>query len=190
MVNQVHSLGRKARGRTPQIRVSVSTFVPKSRTPLQWVAQESEAELNTKQELLKSGLYRRGVRLSWHDPKVSQLEAVLSRGDRRLGKVIYRAWKLGSTFDAWSEYFNYENWLRAFAETGLEPGFYAHRLRSLDEILPWAHVDAGVTPAFLKREYQRALDGKTTPDCRYGACSACGLEMGQSTCQQKHRKLS
>jgi len=107
-----------------------------------------------------------------------------------LGKVIYRAWKMGSTFDAWNEHFNHENWLSAFEETGLEPGFYAHRQRSLDELFPWAHVDIGVTPAFLKREYKRAFEGKPTADCRYEACSACGLELGQSTCQQKHRKLS
>ena len=188
MVNQVHSMGRQAKGRTPQIRVSVSTFVPKPHTPFQWVAQESEGELNAKHELLKAGLPRKGVRLSWTDTKVSQLEAVLSRGDRRLGKVIYHAWKMGSTFDAWNEHFNHQNWLRAFGEAGLEPGFYAHRQRSRDELLPWAHVDIGVTPAFLKREYERALEGKPTPDCRYEACSTCGLELGQSTCQQKRRK--
>ncbi len=188
LVNRVHSMGRQAKGRTPQIRVSVSTFVPKPHTPFQWVAQESEGELNAKHELLKAGLPRKGVRLSWTDTKVSQLEAVLSRGDRRLGKVIYHAWKMGSTFDAWNEHFNHQNWLRAFGEAGLEPGFYAHRQRSRDELLPWAHVDIGVTPAFLKREYERALEGKPTPDCRYEACSTCGLELGQSTCQQKRRK--
>ena len=190
LVNQVRSLGRQSKGKTPQIRVSLSTFVPKAHTPFQWVAQQSEAELNTKQELLKAGIRRKGVRLSWSDPKVSLLEAVLSRGDRRLGEVIYRAWKMGSTFDAWNEHFNYENWLRAFAETGLEPGFYAHRERSLDELLPWAHIDTGVTPAFLKREYQRAIEGKLTPDCRYQDCTACGLESSQPGCQQKIHKLA
>jgi hypothetical protein len=109
----------------------------------------------------------------------------LSRGDRRLGKVIYRAWQLGSTFDAWNERFKYENWLRAFEETGLEPGFYAQRERCLDELLPWAHIDVGVTTAFLKREYQRAIEGIETPDCRYQACNACGLERWQPDCQRK-----
>jgi hypothetical protein len=164
--------------------------VPKPHTPFQWVAQESEQQLNPKYELLKLGLRRKGIRLSWQDPKVSLLEAALSRGDRRLGKVIHRAWQLGSTFDAWSEHFNYENWLRAFGEAGLEPSFYAQRERSLDEPLPWAHIDAGVTTAFLKREYQRAIEGKETPDCRYEACNACGLERWQPDCQQKHQKLS
>ncbi len=185
LVNKVRSLGRKAKGRTPQIRVNLSTFVPKPHTPFQWVAQESEQELNSKHELLKQGLRRKGVRLSWQDPKASLLEAALSRGDRRLGQVIHRAWKLGCTFDSWGEHFNYENWLRAFEEAGLEPGFYAQRQRSLDEVLPWAHIDVGVTTAFLKQEYQRSLDGKKTPDCRTEVCNACGLERWQPACQQR-----
>jgi len=187
LVDKVHSLGRRAKGRRPQIRISLSTFVPKPHTPFQWVAQESEQQLNSKHELLKDGLRRKGIRLSWQDPKVSLLEATLSRGDRRLGKVIYRAWQLGCTFDAWSEHLKYENWLRAFDETGLEPSFYAQRERSSDEPLPWAHIDIGVTTAFLKREYQRALEGKETLDCRYKACNACGLERWQPVCQQKIR---
>ena len=190
LVDKIHSLGRKAKGKKPQIRVSLSTFVPKPHTPFQWVAQEREQQLNAKHELLKIGLRRKGIKLSWQEPKLSLLEAALSRGDRRLGKVIYHAWKLGCTFDAWSEYFNYGNWLCAFEEAGLEPGFYAQRERFLDEPLPWAHIDAGVTTAFLKREYQRALDGRETPDCRYKACNACGLERWQPACQQKHKGLS
>jgi len=190
LVNKVGSLGRKAKGKRPQIRVSLATFVPKPHTPFQWVAQESEQQLNAKHELLKQGLRSKGTSLSWTDPKVSQLEAVLSRGDRRLGKVIYRAWQLGSIFDAWSENFNYGNWLQAFKEAGLEPDFYKQRERPLDEPLPWAHIDTGVTQAFLKREYQRALNGQETPDCRYETCNVCGLERGQPQCQQKHQELS
>ncbi|MFC2071182.1 TIGR03960 family B12-binding radical SAM protein [Chloroflexota bacterium] len=185
LVDKVRSLCRKTKGRTPQIRVNLSTFVPKPHTPFQWVAQESETELSAKHELLQQGLRRKGVRLSWQDPKVSLLEAALSRGDRRLGKVIYCAWQLGCTFDSWSEHFNYQNWLRAFEESGLEPAFYAQRTRSLDELLPWAHIDVGVTPAFLKQEYQRSLDGSQTGDCRRNACNACGLEHWQPACQQK-----
>jgi len=190
LVDKVCSLGRKTRGKRPQVRVGLSTFVPKPHTPFQWVAQESEQQLNSRRELLRQGLRRKGVRVSWQEPKVSLLEAVLSRGDRRLGRVIHRAWQLGSTFDAWNEHFHYENWLRAFDETGLEPDFYARRERTLDELLPWAHIDVGVTTAFLKQEYQRALDGRETPDCRYEACSACGLQRWQSQCQQKLQKLT
>jgi len=185
IVNKVHSLGRIAPGKRPQVKVSLSTFVPKPHTPFQWTAQESEQQLNTKHELLKLGLRRKGIRLSWQDPKTSLLEAALSRGDRRLGKVIYRAWQLGASFDGWSERFNYEIWLRAFAETSLDPLFYAQRQRPLDEPLPWAHIDTGITTDFLKREYERALEGKETPDCRYHACNACGLERWQPDCQKR-----
>jgi radical SAM family uncharacterized protein len=186
LVSKVRSLGTKP-GRQPQLRISLSTFVPKPHTPFQWVAQESEPQLTVKHELLKAGLKRKGVRLSWHDPKISLLEAALSRGDRRLGKVIYHAWQLGSTFDAWSERLNYENWFHAFDEARLEPVFYAQRERPLDELLPWAHIDIGVTTAFLKQEYHRATAGETTPDCRSQECSTCGLQRMQPDCQQKQR---
>jgi hypothetical protein len=99
--------------------------------------------------------------------------------------VIYRAWKLGCVFDAWGEHFNYDNWSRAFRETGLDPAFYAQRVRSLDELLPWAHIDVGVTTTFLKQEYQRAMAGQATPDCRYNACNLCGLQGQEPPCQQK-----
>jgi radical SAM family uncharacterized protein len=189
LVNKIHSLGRRAKGKQPQVRVSVSTFVPKPHTPFQWVAQDGESQLNIKYELLKLGLRRRGIKLSWQDPEISLLEAALSRGDRRLGRVIYRAWELGSTFDAWSEHFNYGNWLRAFEDNGLELAFYALRQRSLDEILPWAHIDVGINNNFLKREYHRAFDDKGTSDCRYDICNVCGLEEWQPSCQQKYQKI-
>ncbi len=176
LVDKVRVEGRKASGRKPTIRVSVGTFVPKPHTSFQWSAQENEASLRAKQEVLQRGLNRKGTRLSWQDPHTSLLEAALSRGDRRLGKVIHNAWKLGSRFDAWSEHFNFDNWLRAFNEAGLSPDFYAHRERSLDEVLPWSHIDAGVSEDFLKRELQRAREGKVTPDCRTNACNECGLE--------------
>ncbi len=185
LLAKVRAAGMKARGRIGEIRVTLSTFVPKPHTPFQWVAQNNEAEVNAKLELLRQGVHRRGIKLSWSDPRVSLLEAALSRGDRRLGQVIYRAWKLGCTFDSWDERFNAENWWRAFAESGLTPEFYARRERSLDEVLPWSHLDVGVTTAFLKREYQRALDSTETGDCRTRFCNACGLEDSQPACQQK-----
>ncbi len=185
LVDKVRTLSRRTKGRTPQIRVNLSTFVPKPHTPFQWVAQESEPGLSAKHELLKQGLRRKGTKLSWQDPKVSLLEAALSRGDRRLGKVIYRAWQLGCTFDSWDEHFNYENWSHAFEEAGLKPDFYAQRTRSLDELLPWAHIDVGVTTGFLKKEYQRSLEGEETRDCRTESCNACGLEHWQPACREK-----
>ncbi len=185
LVNKVHSLGRNAPGKRPQLRVSLSTFIPKPHTPFQWVAQENEPRLNARLELLRRELHHKGIRLSWQEPRTSLLEAVLSRGDRRLGKVIHRAWQLGAQFDGWSEHFDYELWLRAFDEAGLKPEFYAQRERPLDEPLPWAHIDTGVTTGFLKREYQRALKGDETPDCRIDACNACGLERWRVDCRQR-----
>ncbi|MGD1117991.1 MAG: TIGR03960 family B12-binding radical SAM protein [Dehalococcoidales bacterium] len=176
LVDRVRAEGKKASGRKPMIRVSVATFVPKPHTPFQWSKQADEESLKIKQELLQNGLQQKGVRLSWNDPRISLIEAAMSRGDRRLGKVILRARELGCRFDAWSEHYSHEKWLRAFADNGLDPAFYASRERALDEILPWSHIDAGVSDAFLKREYQRAVEELETPDCRTGACFACGLE--------------
>lgn len=190
LVNRVYQLGKKTAGRPPRIRVSVSTFVPKPHTPCQWLAQNTEAELVPKYQLLRQGLRRAGAHLSWHDPRNSQLEAALSRGDRRLGKVIYKAWQSGCKFDAWREHFNYQGWLRAFKESGLDLAFYANRERPEDEILPWSHIDAGVTSTFLRREYQRLLEERETPDCRYGGCSACGLQRWYPQCQSKLNQAS
>ncbi len=185
LVAKIRATGKGTRGGLPQVRISLSTFIPKPHTPFQWVAQDSEEQLNAKHEVLKAGLRRKGSRLSWRDPEVSLLEAALSRGDRRLGKVVYDAWKSGSTFDAWNERFNYQNWLDAFKKSGLEPAFYAQRERSLDENLPWAHIDPGVTTKFLKKEYRRAIKGTETPDCHYNACNACGLERLSADCKRK-----
>lgn len=184
LVRQIPHAGRKPGGKALHLKVSASAFVPKAHTPFQWVAQSTEEELNAKVEVLRLGLKRLGVRLSWQDPRISLLEGVLARGDRRLWKVIYRAWQQGSTFDAWSEYFDYERWGRAFDECGLAPSFYANRQRPLDETLPWAHIDVGVDPAFLKREYQNTFSGAETEDCRLGRCAACGLERWHPACQR------
>lgn len=188
IVNKIQSLGKKITGRMPQIRVSVSTFIPKPHTPFQWVPTDNQQQIETKFEILKAGLRRKGVKLSWQEPKMSLIEAVLSRGDRRLGKVIYRAWQLGAVFDGWSEHFNHKIWLRAFQEAGIEPEFYTQRKRSLDESLPWGHIDTGINPDFLKREYKRALGTKLTPDCRFESCNACGLERRHADCTKKQVK--
>jgi len=185
LVAKIRSAGRGTKGGMPQVRISLSTFIPKPHTPFQWVAQDSEEQLTAKHEVLKAGLRRKGSRLSWRDPEVSLLEAALSRGDRRLGRVIHDAWKSGSTFDAWDERFNFQNWLDAFKKSGLEPHFYAQRERSLDENLPWAHIYPGVTTEFLKQEYQRALKSEETPDCHYDSCNACGLERLSAACKKK-----
>ncbi|MCX6003375.1 MAG: TIGR03960 family B12-binding radical SAM protein [Chloroflexi bacterium] len=182
LVDKIRSLGKRNTGKTPQIRVNASTFVPKPHTPFQWLAQNSKEELAVKRDILISGLQRKGTRLSWGNPEVSLLEAALSRGDRRLGKVILSAWQMGAVFDAWEEHFKYEIWQKAFEDAGLDIKFYARRERSLDELLPWSHIDVGASPEFLKAEYGKALKADVTPDCRDGACNACGLERWETGC--------
>jgi radical SAM family uncharacterized protein len=173
-----------AAGSRPNIRLSVATFIPKPHTPFQWVAQNLEEEIVSKQQVLRRGLQKAGVNLSWHDPKVSLLEGVMSRGDRRLGKVIHYAWQLGCLFDAWSDIFNYGQWLQAFDECGIDPKAYV-RERSLGEVLPWSHIDTGVSIDFLKREYERALAGEKTTDCSSGPCADCGLQRWVEGCRGK-----
>jgi radical SAM family uncharacterized protein len=182
LVDKIRDLAKKYGGKTPQIRVNASTFVPKAHTPFQWFAQNTEEELAAKHEILNAVVNRRGTRLSWGNAKVSLLEAALSRGDRRLGKVIYRAWQMGAVFDAWDELFKYELWQKAFEEVGLDIKFYAQRERTQDELLPWAHIDVGVTQEYLKAEYQKALGAETTIDCRTGPCNTCGLERWEAGC--------
>jgi radical SAM family uncharacterized protein len=185
MITKICNLAKNAKNRLPKVRVSISTFVPKAHTPFQWSAQDTYEQLLPKQQLLKQGLRRIGAQLSWHDPRVSLLEAVLSRGDRRLGKVIYKAWESGNRFDAWTDHFNHSNWIAAFKHYDLDPAFYANRERSLDEILPWQHIDAGITSAFLKKEYNNMLHKIETADCRFQPCNTCGLQQWHQVCRQK-----
>ena len=190
LVHKSVAARRKPGGRAPHLKVSVSAFVPKAHTPFQWVAQPTEDELNTRIDSLRLGLKKSGLRLSWQDPRMSMLEGVLARGDRRLSQVIYNAWRLGATFDSWSELFNYEKWGRAFHECGLDPAFFANRQRPLAEVLPWSHIDVGVNTTFLKREYQRSLQGTDTLDCRFSHCAACGLERCHPACQKSYQNSS
>jgi radical SAM family uncharacterized protein len=176
LVHKVRAAGKSASGRRPMLRVSVATFVPKPHTPFQWASQLDEASLNERYQILQQGLRHKSIRFSWTDPRVSRLEAALSRGDRRTGQAIYNAWRSGCWFDAWSEQFRYDAWQQAFTDAGMDMGFYAERERSLDEVLPWSHIKTGVSAEFLKEEYQRARDGLTTADCRNNRCNVCGLE--------------
>ncbi|MDP2919721.1 MAG: TIGR03960 family B12-binding radical SAM protein [Dehalococcoidia bacterium] len=176
LVDKIRMVGKQVSGKPPQLRINASAFVPKPHTPFQWAAQDTAEQLAAKHELLVNGLQRRGVRLSWQDPRVSRLEAAMSRGDRGLGQVIYKAWQNGAVFDAWDEQLKYHAWQKAFEETGLNIDFYARRERKLDELLPWSHIDVGVSTDFLKAEYTKALQAEATPDCADGRCVNCGLE--------------
>ncbi len=158
-----------------KLTVSVSNFVPKPHTPFQWDPQDGMDTLREKQMLLKDALKRiKGVSYNWHDSRLSMLEAVFSRGDRRLSGVLKEAHDLGCRFDSWMEMFSFDRWTQAFENTGINAEFYANRKREKDEILPWDVIDSGVSKEFLWSERQASLEGKTTPDCREG-CIGCGL---------------
>lgn len=159
--------------RRPSVTISVSCFVPKPFTPFQWEKQDTYDELMRKQELLKSKITNRKIVYNYHDAKVSYLEAVFARGDRKLGKALLLAAKRGRKFDAWTEHFDFDEWMDIFKESGVDPDFYSTRGFGLDEVLPWDMIDCGVTREFLLRERENAYNTKTTPNCRE-KCSACG----------------
>jgi radical SAM family uncharacterized protein len=174
LATQVRAVGRRVLGRKAQVNVSVSTLVPKPHTPFQWVPLAEEEEIRAQQEYLKENLRGPGIKLNWNRYQETLLEAVLSRGDRRLGAAIHRAWQLGARFDGWGDQFKVEAWRQAFQETGLEIGFYTRRARALDEVFPWDHIDAGVSKRYLGRDYEASLRGETRLDCRE-QCYACGI---------------
>ena len=185
IVDLVRRISRS--GSRLSVTVSVNLLIPKPHTPLQWAPQDGEEQVRLKVNLLKRGLPRGSVKLTWPDSHVSQVEAALSRGDRRVGKAILRAWQLGSRFDAWGESFSYNNWLLAFESCGCRIEDFANRARALDEALPWAHIDAGVSQSFLKKEYGKMLSGDITEDCRLEDCNACGLHLREDGCAPRLR---
>ena len=156
-----------------QVTVSVSCFVPKPHTPFQWEPQDSLESLVDKQRYLGEKITDRKIRYNWHEAKVSRLEAVFSKGDRRLSKAIACAVSKGMRFDAWDEYFDYDKWMSVFDECSIDPSFYANRTISHDEILPWDVIDIGVSKQFMISENKKAHESKTTPNCKE-KCSGCG----------------
>ncbi|MBE6636096.1 MAG: TIGR03960 family B12-binding radical SAM protein [Ruminococcaceae bacterium] len=155
------------------VTVSVSCFIPKPFTPFQWEKQDSLEELETKQKHLRESITDRRIRYTYHDAKVSRIEGVLARGDRRLSAAIALAVEEGAILDAWDEYFDYDKWIDVFDRTGIDPDFYTTRGYSIDEVLPWDIIDCGVTKQYLLRERQKAYEGKTTPSCAEH-CNGCG----------------
>lgn len=170
----VLSEGRKVIGGRAKVHAGVSTFVPKPHTPFQWVPCDTVEQIQAKQNLLRQELKGKGLKLNWNNPQETMLEAWLSRGDRRLAEVIYQAWKHGAKFDAWHEHFSYEAWLQAFEFVGLDPAFYTHRERPIDETFPWEHISTTVRKRFLTEDYLWSKQGKTRVDCRE-RCFACGI---------------
>lgn len=157
------------------ITVSTACFVPKPHTAFQWEGQIGMEEYMRRVKLLRDNMRGRSIRYNWHDAQTSFLEAVFSRGDRRLSAVLEEAWRRGAKFDAWSEYFDFDRWMAAFDACGLDPAFYANRERKPKELLPWSVTSTGVTAAFLLREWERALEAEITPDCRV-QCTGCGAD--------------
>ena len=166
------------------VTVSTSTFVPKPFTPFQWHGQDTTEQVVEKQRHLVKKLKNKDIKYNYHDSKTSLMEAVVARGDRRIGKVIYDAFKLGAKFDGWSEYFNLDIWMEAMEKNGLTIDFYAHRERDYEEVFPWDHLDVGVSKKFLIRENEKAKQDAVTQDCRH-RCNGCGInttDLGRGIC--------
>jgi radical SAM superfamily enzyme YgiQ (UPF0313 family) len=174
LAKDVLAVGRRVLGKKANVRIGVSTLVPKPHTPFQWVPMEDEAVIRAQIELLQRELRGPGIHFSWNDPEETLVEAFLTRGDRRLGAVIERAWRLGARLEGWGEYFNFPAWQQAFAELGLDMDWYARRERALDEILPWDHISAGLKKEFLRLEYIHAYQGGVVDDC-HEHCFSCGI---------------
>ncbi len=166
--------GTRILGKKATLNVGVSTFIPKPHTPFQWAPQDSRESVDRKQRLLKQQMRRGGMHLRWNNYDDSEFEGWLSRGDRRLGRVIRRAWELGCKFDAWQDQHQHGKWLRAFAELGIDPDFYNFRERDLDEVFPWDHIDVGIHKKFLRDDYLMSIKRETRVDCR-DKCFACGI---------------
>lgn len=179
IAERYYEIPKDKRNGKVQINVSTSFFVPKPFTPFQWASMFREEEFIDKAKVVKneirSQLNQRSIKYSWHEPDVTVLEGFLARGDRRCSSVILKAYELGALYDAWSESFRYEIWKKAFAETGVDMEFYILRERSIDEILPWDFIDAGVSKKFLIQEWKQAKEESVTPNCRQ-KCSGCGAK--------------
>ena len=185
VISAYFSVPRGVRAKGLRVTCSASTFVPKPFTPFQWQGQDDLATIKEKQARLGDILHQvKGVNFNWHEPELSMLEACFARGDRRMADVLYAAWKNGCRMDGWTEFLNYEGWMKAFEDCHVDPAFYANRARGENELLPWDFIDAGVTRTFLWREWQRAQRAETTPDCRKG-CQGCGLKRFEGVCTDR-----
>lgn len=175
LCRQVKSIANKTIGGKAKIRVSINTLIPKTHTPFQWVAFSNREEILEKYHFILDELKKTRIKIDWPDYENSLIEAWLSRGDRRLSDVIEQAWKNGAKFDAWHECFDVNIWLQAFEKIGIDPDFYTQRQRGIDEVLPWDHINIGVTREYLLKEYQKSQNLESTADCR-NICHACGIQ--------------
>lgn len=180
IAREYYTIPKEQRNGKVSIVSSTSFFVPKPFTPFQWTRMATSEEFLEKQRFLnqkmKEQLNQKSIKYNWHEAELTMLEGVLARGDRRLGKVIYDAYKAGCMFDSWSEYFKYDVWMECFEKNGIDPLFYTAREREEDELFPWDFIDIGVSKKFLWLEYQRAKEEKVTPNCRQ-KCAGCGARV-------------
>ncbi len=183
VIDAFYELPKEVRkGRSVSVTVSTSFFVPKPFTPFQWEPQNRISEMEEKARALKESITNKKIVYNWHSSDVSFLEEVFAKGDRRLGEVLIEAQRLGCKFDGWTDFFDYEKWMKAFQNCGIDPAFYAHRRIGTDEILPWDYADIGVSRKFFLQEYEKAYRGVTTPSCREH-CSGCGAaQFGGGVC--------
>ncbi len=185
LANRILAEGRKALGWKAKLNLGVSTFVPKSHTPFQWVACDTVEQIKAKQQILRENLRDKNIKLSWTHAEDTFLESFLSRGDRRASQVIFNAWKNGAKFDAWNDQYRYDLWLSAFAENNLDPAFYTHRTRRVDEVFPWEHISSAVKKSFLLEEYANSMEGEIRIDCREH-CFACGSLLTFTNIRRAH----
>ncbi|MCM0648952.1 TIGR03960 family B12-binding radical SAM protein [Clostridium swellfunianum] len=176
VVEEYYKVPKDIRNKGLKVSASSSIFVPKPFTPFQWVAQDKMELVREKIRAIRGTIKSRAISYSWHESYVSYLEAIFARGDRRLCDVLIKAFEKGARFDGWSEYFNFDIWMDAFKECGVDGDFYAYRDRSYEEILPWDFIDIGVDKEFLIKENEKAKSASLTPDCRLG-CTLCGVNV-------------
>jgi radical SAM family uncharacterized protein len=186
IAREYYTIPKDQRNGKVSITASTSFFVPKPFTPFQWSRMITGSEYVERQRFLKGKMKEqlnfKSIRYNWHEAEVTELEGVFARGDRRVSRAIYDAYKAGCLYDSWSEHFDYDKWIKAFEDNGIDMAFYNSRERSADELFPWDFIDVGVTKAFLLREYKRAKAEKVTPNCRQ-ACANCGAkEFGGGVC--------
>lgn len=177
VVEVYHKTPRERRSKGLNVTISTSSFVPKPFTPFQWEKQDTIEQIRDKQIYLKNRLKHKNIKFNYHDAETSFLEGIFARGDRRLGNVIVKAWEMGCKFDGWGEYFDYSKWMKAFEECDVDPNYYVHRDRDYEELLPWEHIDIGVSKDFLISENEKARKGILTHDCREN-CTGCGINQG------------
>lgn len=189
VVDAYYQTPNRAKGKSVKVTLSTSSFVPKPFTPFQWEPQDTIPTLHEKQQHLKESITTKKINYNYHDADTSFVEAVFARGDRKLCKAMELACERGFNFDGWGDCFSLEKWLEVFRDSGIDPAFYANRRRSFDEILPWDHIDCGVTKSFLIKECQKAYQNTTTPHCRLN-CSGCGAaKYGEGVCFEKRQNM-